>query len=759
MAVSEFEFSLSPQDQESIRWYLEDYPLYRHDPAPKIADRVEKRMVEIGRDLFRHVFQSSDDARDIWADLRREVNSARVEIVAEVREAMAIPWELLRDPKTDTCLALHAAAFVHSDFQPARPFRAVENGEGPIRILLAICRPQRDNDVPFRSVASQLIKGLADADRDLFQLDVLRPASYDALGRQLRRAKDAGTPYHVVHFDGHGAFGEIGPLVDSVANASGASTISPHQFNVAAIYPKTKRDGKHGYLCFENPEHSENLRFVDGEDIGNLLSEAGVPVLVLNACRSAHAEAPEKPEENPDAAGTDPHAQTRAFGSLAQEIVNAGTAGVVAMRYNVYVVTAAQFVADLYGSLIAGNPLGKAVTLGRKALSDKPIREITGDALALQDWCVPVVYEAGPIALFPEGAAEKPIKITLSDSRATPSRGHLDPDLPPTPDAGFWGRDETLLALDRAFDDHGVVLLHAYAGSGKTAAVAEFARWYALTGGVAGPVLFTSFEQYKPLARVLDKFGQVFGPTLEQQAGINWLARSDDERREIALQVMGQVPVLWIWDNVEPVAGFPMGAASAWSADEQKELADFLRAARGTKAKFLLTSRRNEKPWLGDVPVRITLPAMLMHEREQMARGLAKRHGRSLRDLKTWRPLLRFTNGNPLTLTVLVRQALRDGLITEAQIKEFVEKLSRGETAFEDEETKGRAKSLAAALHYGFKGFTEKDKSILSLLHFFQGFINVDTLMWMGNPEIKNNLIELHGKDRDSLIALLAKAS
>ena len=40
-----------------------------------------------------------------------------------------------------------------------------------------------------------------------------------------------------------------------------------------------------------------------------------------------------------------------------------------------------------------------------------------------------------------------------------------------------------------------IVLLHAYAGSGKTTTAAEFARWYALTGGVDGPVLFTSFEQ------------------------------------------------------------------------------------------------------------------------------------------------------------------------------------------------------------------------------------------------------------------------
>ena len=47
--------------------------------------------------------------------------------------------------------------------------------------------------------------------------------------------------------------------------------------------------------------------------------------------------------------------------------------------------------------------------------------------------------------------------------------------------------------------------LHAYAGSGKTSAAAEFARWLAETGGLAGPVLFTSFEQHKPLPRVLDE--------------------------------------------------------------------------------------------------------------------------------------------------------------------------------------------------------------------------------------------------------------
>jgi hypothetical protein len=45
----------------------------------------------------------------------------------------------------------------------------------------------------------------------------------------------------------------------------------------------------------------------------------------------------------------------RALGSFAQEVMEAGTAGVVAMRYNVYVITAARFVRDLYGGVMKKN--------------------------------------------------------------------------------------------------------------------------------------------------------------------------------------------------------------------------------------------------------------------------------------------------------------------------------------------------------------------------------------------------------------------
>ena len=120
-ATAQFDFKLSAQDQEDLRWYLEDFLQYPLDPAPTIAARVEKRIAEIGTELFKAVFHADDDARDLWATLRTRLNETRVEVITGVQEATAIPWELIRDPKTDAPLALRARAFVRAQPQAAPP--------------------------------------------------------------------------------------------------------------------------------------------------------------------------------------------------------------------------------------------------------------------------------------------------------------------------------------------------------------------------------------------------------------------------------------------------------------------------------------------------------------------------------------------------------------------------------------------------------------------------------------------------------------
>ncbi|QDT25131.1 CHAT domain protein [Gimesia panareensis] len=750
-AFASFSFEMSPQDQEDLRWYLEDYLQFPHDPAPAIAARTEQRMTEIGIELFQAVFDSSTQATRLWAKVYERVSDMRIEIVTSVREAGAIPWELLRDPHTDVVLALRAAAFVRTHQEAAFTPKPLVATSGPIRILLVICRPKQGDDVPFRSVASRLVKSLTDDSRSVFQLDVLRPPTYDQFAKTLRKAKRDGQPYHVVHFDGHGMYAEF-------SNDDGSEAAAAWLKSMIPLILSGPREGSHGYLLFENPISDQNLQFVDGDSLGKLLYETNTPVLVLNACRSAHLDVANQPE--PAASSDEMHAQIRAFGSLAQEVIDAGVTGVVAMRYNVYVVTAAQFVADLYAALVQGNTLGGAVTLGRKQLRDNLDRTIDFAARQLQDWCVPLVYEAIPTVLFDPKTERQPLSIKVGAGGSLEAMGSLDRTLTPPPDVGFFGRDETLLALDRAFDVERIVLLHAYAGSGKTATAAEFARWYSLTGGVAGPVLFTSFEQHRPLPRVLDRVGEVFGSILEQ-SGVNWLALDDGVRRDVALEVLNQIPVVWIWDNVESVAGFPDGTKSEWSDDEQKKLVDFLRDAAQTKAKFLLTSRREEREWLGDnLPCRVPIPPMPMLERVQFTQAIAQRQKRKMTDVADWWPLLEFTDGNPLTITVLVGQALRDGLKTRDQIEAFVEKLRSGEAVFKDDIDEGRDRSLTASLSYGFEhAFDKGQHRVLALLHFFQGFVDVRVLHAMGRSDADWCLPTMRGLPREAGIQLLDRAA
>jgi hypothetical protein len=77
-------FALSPQDRERFRWYLEDFLLFPLEPAPAIAKSVEHRMAQVGTDLFKCIFQANDQARDLWAILRHQLNDTRVEIATGV---------------------------------------------------------------------------------------------------------------------------------------------------------------------------------------------------------------------------------------------------------------------------------------------------------------------------------------------------------------------------------------------------------------------------------------------------------------------------------------------------------------------------------------------------------------------------------------------------------------------------------------------------------------------------------------------------
>src|SRR5947199_7294281 len=85
-----FPFRFGDDDQRDLRWYLEEYLDFPAEPSPRIAARVERRMAEIGIELFQAIFQG--DGYDVWAALRPQLNETRVALVTGLREATTIPW-------------------------------------------------------------------------------------------------------------------------------------------------------------------------------------------------------------------------------------------------------------------------------------------------------------------------------------------------------------------------------------------------------------------------------------------------------------------------------------------------------------------------------------------------------------------------------------------------------------------------------------------------------------------------------------------
>ncbi len=200
---------VDPQDFENARWLLEDLPRLHTSAASPVADRIEGRLSQYGRDLGEMLFGGSDSSSRIAAVLAETQESIDVRIQERPVPGW-LPWELLTVPGMDQPLALAARSFIRCD-TPWAEAPAPREVSGALRVLLVIARPAGEDDVPFRSVASRLVRMLATRSPVPLEFDLLRPPTYAALARRLERATAAGRPYDLMHFDGHGVYSRSAP--------------------------------------------------------------------------------------------------------------------------------------------------------------------------------------------------------------------------------------------------------------------------------------------------------------------------------------------------------------------------------------------------------------------------------------------------------------------------------------------------------------------------------------------------------------------
>src|SRR5688572_2276836 len=107
-------FAPTEAEQEAIRWYFEDFLTLPLNPAPRIAQQIERRLDEIGLSLFADTFQSNEAVREIWVRAQHSRPLVHFEIACAAEETILVPWELMREQAGTSPLSISVQSFVRT---------------------------------------------------------------------------------------------------------------------------------------------------------------------------------------------------------------------------------------------------------------------------------------------------------------------------------------------------------------------------------------------------------------------------------------------------------------------------------------------------------------------------------------------------------------------------------------------------------------------------------------------------------------------
>jgi len=208
-----------------LRWSLEQLLDYPFPPEIVHSERVLDALGAWGTQAFNALF----DRRDAGSWL---AGPGILQIRSDDPSILSWPWEALFDPQAS--YLAHARRIERRLNKVPDPPPAADLPRDRVNILLVVARPYED-DVRYRSIARPLVELIQSRGLPA-HVDVLRPPTFDQLREHLRARPGY---YHVLHFDGHGAY-----------------------------------QGRHGRLVFENEKGEPDVK--SARDLSALLHEHAV---------------------------------------------------------------------------------------------------------------------------------------------------------------------------------------------------------------------------------------------------------------------------------------------------------------------------------------------------------------------------------------------------------------------------------------------------------------------------------------------------
>jgi hypothetical protein len=317
------------------------------------ASRRRQLATEVGTELFRtllpgeigRTFERCEAALRPSEGLRLRLSFGR-----EYDHRLGgLPWELLCNPETRRFIGAERQTPVVRYLDLPENIKPLDVAP-PLKVLGFVAAPDPETSERYcyseidaaahRAILDEAI-GSAQYIQRRFVPGKRRgtKATLNALHEELDAAEQAGAPYHVLHFVGHGGFNEDG----------------------------------HGALFFERDDGPEHL--VTGAELARQLTE-DVRLVVLASCNT----------------GKIPHLRREGrhpFAGVASALLAARIPAVVAMQFTVSEDAVKAFVRPFYLAIDRGQPIDVAVTQGRLSI------EALGEEGALE-WATPVLFLCSP---------------------------------------------------------------------------------------------------------------------------------------------------------------------------------------------------------------------------------------------------------------------------------------------------------------------------------------------------------------------------
>jgi hypothetical protein len=288
-----------------------------------LDDTIHKRrhMEVLGQTIYEGLFDTEIDQL-LNDELRSLKGKSRLRLQLSFEkdadpDIISLPWEFLYSPARQDFLATDVNLVLSRYMELGQNREEFSASERPLRILVAISRPQDERAVLATDVVNA-IRSLNKEDQDpIVSVEVVDPPTLNSIEAALNQFQP-----HIFHFIGHGKY-------------------DPAQ--------------RTGYLLLVNPDDNNSDRCDDSTLIDCFKRAQCFPRLVfLHMCEGGITER--------DAT------TLQAFSGFAPKLIHAKIPSVVAMQYPIKNVDAREFSIAFYTTLADGGSVDEAVQEGRSRL-------------------------------------------------------------------------------------------------------------------------------------------------------------------------------------------------------------------------------------------------------------------------------------------------------------------------------------------------------------------------------------------------------